>query len=128
MKILKILVILSSIFLFLNADDHHYKEHKYRNLDYLDLNETQVKELKKVLINYKYKYKEFYESKEDDEKELKAIMKNDSFDKNKYINIYKKIHEKAAILEANKMEEIHKILTPKQRDKFTKYIEEWEVD
>ena len=64
MKILKIFLILSSLFLFLNADDYkskHKYKHSYKNLEYLDLNKEQIKEIKDVLIEFKYKYKDFYE-------------------------------------------------------------------
>lgn len=128
MKILKIFLILSSLFLFIHADDDHHKEHKYKNLEYLNLNNSQVKELKKVLIEFKHDYNEFYEEKEKNEIELKDIMKSSDFDKEKYIQAYRKINYDLAILEANKMEKIHKILTPKQREKFAKYLEEWEID
>ncbi len=127
MKILKIFLLLSSLFLFVNADDHKY-EHSYKNLEYLDLNNIQLKQMKLILIEYKHKYKDFYEYKEDQEENLEDIMKAEKFDKNMYLEILKEIRIKASVLESEKMEEIHTILNNEQRKRFAKYLEEWEVE
>ena len=127
MKILKIFLLLSSLFLFVNADDHKY-EHSYKNLEYLDLDNIQLKQMKLILIEYKHKYKDFYEYKEDQEENLEDIMKAEKFDKNMYLEILKEIRIKASVLESEKMEEIHTILNNEQRKRFAKYLEEWEVE
>lgn len=127
MKILKIFLLLSSLFLFVNADDHKY-EHSYKNLEYLDLDNIQLKQMKLILIEYKHKYKDFYEYKEDQEENLEDIMKAEKFDKNMYLEILKEIRIKASVLESEKMEEIHNILNNEQRKRFAKYLEEWEVE
>jgi periplasmic protein CpxP/Spy len=127
MKILKIFLLLSSLFLFVNADDHKY-EHSYKSLEYLELDNTQLKQMKVILIEYKHKYKDFYEYKEDQEKNLENIMKAEKFDKNMYLEILKEIRTKASILESEKMEKIHNILNNEQRKRFAKYLEEWEVE
>ena len=88
MKILKIFLILSSLYLFLNADDYKSKykyKHSYKNLEYLDLDKKQLKEIKKILIDFKYKYKEFYEYKDDKEDILEDIMGNDIFNEKLYL-------------------------------------------
>ena len=129
MKILKIFLILSSLQLFLNADDDHKKyKHSYKNLDYLELKDEQLKEIKEILIEFKYKYKEFYEYKDDKEDELKDIMKADIFDEKQYLEILNDIKTKASLLEIEKIKNIHTILDEKQRKKFSKYLEEWEVE
>ena len=48
MKILKIFLLLISFVLILNADNKH--KYSYKDLDYLDLNEDQVKVIKKALL------------------------------------------------------------------------------
>lgn len=129
MKILRVFLILSSLIIFLNADDDDDKyKHSYKSLDYLHLNKTQTVQIKEILIKYKYKFEEFYDYKEDQEDILENIMENDIFDKEKYISILNDVKSKAIILEAAKMEEIHKILNEKQREKFSKYMKEWEID
>ena len=129
MKILRIFLFLSSLFLFVNADDddHKYK-HSYKNLEYLELNSSQLEKMKDILIDFKHKYKDFYEDKEDKEDELKDIMKADIFDEKQYLEILNDIKTKASLLEIEKIKNIHTILDEKQRKKFSKYLEEWEVE
>ena len=129
MKILKIFLLLSSLFLFVNADDddHKYK-HSYKNLEYLELNSSQLEKMKDILIDFKHKYKDFYEYKDDKEDELKDIMKADIFDEKQYLEILNDIKTKASLLEIEKIKNIHTILDEKQRKKFSKYLEEWEVE
>ena len=129
MKILRIFLLLSSLFLFVNADDddHKYK-HSYKNLEYLELNSSQLEKMKDILIDFKHKYKDFYEYKENKEDELKDIMKADIFDEKQYLEILNDIKTKASLLEIEKIKNIHTILDEKQRKKFSKYLEEWEVE
>ena len=129
MKILRIFLLLSIMFLFLNADDDHKKyKPSYKKLEYLELNKEQLKQMKDILIDFKHKYKDFYEYKEDKEDELKDIMKADIFDEKQYLEILNDIKTKASLLEIEKIKNIHTILDEKQRKKFSKYLEEWEVE
>lgn len=130
MKTLKILLLLCSLLFTLYADDdHEYKRnHIYKNLDYLKLDNSQYKKIKEVLILYKRQYKDFYEYKEKEEKKLQDIVKNSNFDKKNYIKIMMQISEKAAEIEAEKLKQIHKILNQKQRIEFSYYLKEWEVE
>lgn len=128
MKILKLFLILSSLFIFLNADDDYHKKHKYKNLEYLKLDDNQIKQMRNILIKYKNKYEDFYDFKEDKEDELEDLIKEDSFDRKKYTQILTNIHTKAIELQTQRIEEIFNILNKKQRKKFAKYHEEWEID
>ena len=129
MKILKIFLLLSSLFLFVNADDDHKKyKHSYKNLEYLELNKEQLKQMKDILINFKHKYKDFYEYKDDKEDILEDIMEDKNFDEKLYFETLIDLKTRAAKLEVEKMSKIHKILDEKQREKFADYLEEWEVE
>ena len=51
MKILKIFLILCSIFLFLNGDDDYKKyKHSYKNLDYLNLDEKDENSIRTFVV------------------------------------------------------------------------------
>jgi hypothetical protein len=128
MKILKIFLLLSSFFLFLNASDDKHGKYSYKNLEYLDLNSQQKKDIKEVLIEFKYKYKKFYEYKKDKEDKLKDIIEDNVFDDKLYFEILTDLKTKASFLEIEKLKKIHKILDEKQREKFSKYLEEWEIE
>ena len=89
MKILKIFLILCSIFLFLNGDDDYKKyKHSYKNLDYLNLDEKQVKAIKNILLELKDEYKEFYEFKDDIEDDIEDLIEESILMKN---YIFKKV-------------------------------------
>ena len=129
MKILRIFLLLSSLFLFVNADDDHKKyKHSYKNLEYLELNKEQLKQMKDILINFKHKYKDFYEYKDDKEDILEDIIEDKNFDEKLYFETLIDLKTRAAKLEVEKMSKIHKILDEKQREKFADYLEEWEVE
>ncbi len=129
MKILKIFLILSSLYLFLNADDDHKKyKHSYKNLDFLHLNPTQMEKIKTILIDFKKEYKSFYEYKENQENLLKDLMEDKNFDEKQYLKIISDIKIKAAILEVERLKKIHAILDEKQREEFAEYLEEWEIE
>lgn len=129
MKILKIFLLLSSLFLFLNANDDHKKyKHSYKNLDFLHLNPTQLEKMKIILIDFKDKYNDFYEYKEKQEDILEDLMKNEKFDEKQYLKITTEIKNKATILEIERLKKIHEILDEKQKYDFAQYLEEWEIE
>ncbi len=129
MKILKIFLILSSLYLFLNADDDHKKyKHSYKNLDFLHLSSNQLEQMKTILIDFKKEYKIFYEYKENQEDLLEDLMEDKNFDEKQYLKIISDIKIKAAILEVERLKKIHAILDEKQREEFAQYLEEWEIE
>ena len=115
--------------MFVNADDDHKKyKHSYKNLEYLELNKEQLKQMKDILINFKHKYKDFYEYKDDKEDILEDIMEDKNFDEKLYFETLIDLKTRAAKLEVENMSKIHKILDEKQREKFADYLQEWEVE
>ena len=129
MKILKIFLILSSLYLFLNADDGNKKyKHSYKNLDFLHLNPTQLEKIKTILIDFKKEYKSFYEYKENQENLLKDLMEDKNFNEKQYLKIISDIKIKAAILEVERLKRIHVILDEKQREEFSEYLKECEIE
>ena len=137
MKISKILMILCSVILLssfadddYDEDDDDYKKDKHtkmhisRSLEHLDLNKNQYIKIKVILLAYKKDYKKFYKYKTSKEKHLQELMKNEIFDKVKYINIHNEINTYSLNIEANKFKQIHDILTKKQRRKFSYFLGE----
>ncbi|PRM87416.1 hypothetical protein CJ671_10055 [Aliarcobacter cryaerophilus] len=129
MKILKIFLILCSIFLFLNGEDDYKKyKHSYKNLDYLNLDEKQIKAIKNILLELKDEYKDFYEYKDDIEDDIEDLIEESNFDEKLYIQKTMEIKRKATILEAKRIKEIHEILDEKQRDDFADHFKEWIIE
>lgn len=126
MKILKIFLLLISFVLILNADNKH--KYSYKDLDYLDLNEDQVKIIKKALLDLKKDYKEFYEYKDEQEDILEDIIESDNFNEELYYKILMDLKTKATKLEVKRIKKIHEVLNKKQREEFADYLEEWEIE
>ncbi|MEV9499912.1 hypothetical protein [Aliarcobacter butzleri] len=126
MKILKIFLLLISFVLILNADNKH--KYSYKDLDYLDLNEDQVKVIKKALLDLKKDYKEFYEYKHEQEDILEDIIESDNFNEELYYKILMDLKTKATKLEIKRIKKIHEVLNKKQREEFADYLEEWEIE
>jgi Spy/CpxP family protein refolding chaperone len=55
-------------------------------------------------------------------------MQKEYFDKNKYEDIAEDIAEEAIELEIDIFRKIHSILTPAQRERFSKYLMEWKIE
>ncbi len=129
MKTLKIFLVLISLYSFVYADNNEYKhKHRYKDLRYLDLNSTQIKDIRNILIEFKKKYHNFYKDEDEIEDKIEDIFKAKKFDKEKYIEILQNHHQKSISLEAEKLEKIHAILNNKQRKRFAKHLEEWDND
>ncbi|WP_152017588.1 hypothetical protein [Aliarcobacter butzleri] len=126
MKILKIFLLLISFVLILNADNKH--KYSYKDLDYLDLNEDQVKVIKKALLDLKKDYKEFYEYKDEQEDILEDIIEADNFNEELYYKIVMDLKTEATKLEVKRIKKIHEVLNKKQREEFADYLEEWEIE
>lgn len=129
MKILKIFLILCSLFLYLNADNNYKKyKHSYKNLDYLNLDNNQVRAIKDILLELKDEYKEFYKYKDMLDDEIEDMIEESNFDENLYIKKTMEMRKKATILEAKRIKRIHEILNEKQRDKFADHFKEWIIE
>lgn len=126
MKILKIFLLLISFVLILNADNKH--KYSYKDLDYLDLNEDQVKVIKKALLDLKKDYKEFYEYKHEQEDILEDIIESDNFNEELYYKILMDLKTEATKLEVKRIKKIHEVLNKKQREEFADYLEEWGIE
>ncbi|MDY0123155.1 hypothetical protein [Sulfurimonas sp.] len=134
MRILKILTLICSLLLSFSliADDDYEHEHKkghiYKNLDYLNLSRHQHKEIKEIVIEYRKDYEKFYKKREKLQMRLQELLREDEFDKERYEQISKEIYEDAIKLETKTLDEIHSVLSPSQRERFSYYLREWQVE
>ncbi len=129
---LKILTLFCSLFLisqlYANKEHETHNTHIYKNLDYLNLNATQEKEIKAILIACKKEFSKYYEKKQKAQKKLQKLMQEDHFDEEKYEDIAEDLSEKAIELEVKIFKQIHTVLTPQQREQFSYYLKEWEIE
>jgi len=124
------LLILSPMF----ADHDEYDEHKYEkyhlplDVSYLQLNDKQYKEIKHIVKKFKHKHKEFHEKKEKARKKISKLFLSDSFDRDEFVRLSNRLKTISTEIQADFFEKIHKLLTPKQKKRFVKYMKEWEVE
>lgn len=114
------------------ADDdyehEHKKDHIYKNLDYLDLSKQQHKEIKGIVVEYRKDYEKFYKKRQKLQKKLQELVREEKFDKEHYKQITKEIYEDAVELETKTLQKIHSVLSTSQRERFSYYLREWQVE
>ena len=123
MKILLVFLLLFS-FVYADNDKHHYR----KDLSYLELTHTQKKQMKSILKEYRHKVKDYREYKEDLIEEKEELFLEQILDEDNIRNINQKISEYATKIEIDLLKQIHAILSQEQKEKFEKYIEEWEIE
>lgn len=129
---LKILTLFCSLFLisqlYASKEYETHNTHIYKNLDYLHLNAQQEEKIKAILIECKKEFSKYYEKKQKAHKKLQKLMQEEHFDKEKYEDIAEDLSEEAIELEVKIFKQIHAVLTPQQREQFSYYLKEWEIE
>ena len=110
--------------------DEDYKEgfHIPRDLSYLNLSKSQKESFKKLLKEYRVILKKIHQKEEKLEESLERLFVKKSFNKEAFLKENQKLKLQMAKAEAEFFAKVHTILTKKQRKKFIKYIEEWEIE
>jgi Spy/CpxP family protein refolding chaperone len=111
-------------FVYADRDEHHYK----KDLSYLELSHTQKKQMKSILKEYRHKVKDYREYKHDLIKDKEELFLESVLDEEKIRSINQKISEYASKIEIDLLKKIHVVLSQEQKEKFEKYIEEWELE
>ena len=123
MKILLVFLLLFS-FVYADGDGHHYR----KDLSYLELSKTQKKQMKSILKQYRNDIKDFRDYKHDLAEDKEELFLESVLDEDKIRSINQKISEYATKIEINFLNKTHKLLSQEQKEKFEKYIEEWEIE
>ncbi len=128
MRYISILLILFTLSV---ADGDKKFEHGHfysKDLTYLRLNSKQKEEIKRVLKEYRKDMRKFrrYKEKLTGEKEKLFLSKN--FDKERLRAINRDINDFSSAIETKLLDNIHKILSKKQRRRFVSYMDEWEIE
>ncbi|GAB6046001.1 hypothetical protein JCM11957_16000 [Caminibacter profundus] len=120
------------IFLFflfpLFAESYYEHSHIPKDLSFLNLNKSQQLQIKDLIEKYRKRLKKIHNKEEIWEENLKIEFSKKNFNYKKLYQQNLEIRKKIAKIEMEFFYEVHKILNAKQRKKFAKYIEEWEVE
>lgn len=126
---MKILFIFLLLFSFVHADYDRKEEHHYKkDLSFLKLSDSQKKQMKKILKEYRNSAKDFREYKHDLSEEKEELFLESVLDEDKIRAINAKINEYATKIEIKFLKEAHKLLTQEQKEKFEKYIDDWKIE
>jgi len=126
---MKFLLIMILLFSHALSDDDYKKEHSYsKDLSYLRLNSNQKYETKILLKKYRKDIKKYRKLKKKIEKEKERVFLSNKFYNNEIEDLNTDLSIKASRVENSFLENMYKILTPRQRMKFVKYINEWEIE
>lgn len=125
---MKILLIFLLLFSFVYADGDDRKHHFKKDLHYLELSDIQNKKMKDILKKYRKDIKEFREYKEDLVEDKERLFLEDVLNERKIEEINQKISELSTKIEISFLKEIHNLLSRKQKERFKKHIEEWEIE
>ena len=125
MKLLLIFLLMLSLY----ADHDGKKEHQLsKDLSSLDLSSDQKERAKSLLKQYRVDLKVFREFKETMEDQKERLFMQERLNEEDLQAINQAIHQKAKALESSFLVQMHRLLTPEQRQKFAHNLEEWEVE
>ena len=127
--IIRWFLIVALLFSFAFADEDDYEEeHMPKDLSFLHLTPSQQIKFKEILSNYFDRLHALHEKEEQLERWLRENFAKERFDKETYLKKSIELKKEMARVEADLLARLHAILTPRQRSRFARYIEEWEVE
>ncbi len=122
---MKIFLVFIMFVSFIFADsEHHYN----KDLTYLNLNSIQKSEIVKIIKNYRKSIKLFRKQKETISEKKQKIFVQDNFDEVKVIMENNNLNSKAVQIEISFLKKMHNLLSKKQREKFARYMEDWDLE
>ena len=111
-----------------NDEEDLFEFHMPHDLSYLNLTRVQKEKILNILSRNNQRLKLLHQKKEMVENRIKKLFLQDNFNKEKLISILVELKKESIDIEVELFSELHKVLTPKQRELFIDYIEEWEVE
>lgn len=123
------------IFLFLvtlvvaDSDKHEYEEHYFPlDMNYLELSEKQHKQVKKIIKEFRHEYKDFHSKESSVHQKISQLFLEKEFNTEKFIRLSSDLNEQSIQIQAKFFSQMHMLLTPDQKKRFVKYMQEWKVE
>jgi Spy/CpxP family protein refolding chaperone len=112
----------------LGLADGHEKHSLSKDLSYLQLGLEQQNDVKEILKAYRHELKAFRDEKERIEKQKERLFAQEKLDEAALGSLHEALSAKASQVEAHFLMQMHRVLSPAQREKFAHNLEEWEVE
>ena len=126
---MKIFLVILVMLVGLYGDDyeHHNERHINKELSHLHLSKQQNTKIKKILKQFRDDLKDFREYKEDIQKKRERLFVQNELDIEAINKLNAMLDEQSHKIENRLLLKIHTILSKKQRKKFIRYFDDWEV-
>jgi len=113
----------------LHADhDEHRERHLPMDISHLDLTRAQYDAMERLIRNHHEAHRRYSRDKRRTQEEIGRLFGAERFDKERYLALTAALRDEAAAIQAEFYASIHTLLTPRQRQAFLHYMEEWEIE
>jgi len=124
MKRIAFLMLLMFLMNPVYADDHRLP----MDLHDLGLSKQQHRIVEEAMKEYQHSYRRYHRQSEKAQEELNALFLDSSFDAEKF-RTKSLEREKASVeIRTRLFERLHTILTPEQKRRFIRHLEEWDIE
>lgn len=128
MRIVLIILLLANLLFADHNDDDREKIHMPYDMHYLDLSAKQQKYIYNLLLTYREKRRTLHKKRETLEHTTSKLFTQEHFDKQVFIQLQLQLKKELLQIEADFLEDLHSVLSTKQRKMFVNYLKEWESD
>lgn len=131
---MKYIAIILLLFTLIQADDDRYEHyerdehHLPLDVSYLDLSKEQHKSVRVLVKKYKHEQRELHRLKKEARRSVSELFTAEAFDTGEFMRINAALGQKAVEIQAEFFSQMHALLTPTQKKRFSYYMEEWEIE
>ncbi len=115
---------LSGISTIFADEDHRFP----MDLHDLGLTKQQHRLVEEAMKEYQYSYRNYHHQSEKMQDEIKALFLSPTFDTETFQAKSIEIQRGSIEIRARLFERIHAILTPEQKRRFARHLEEWDIE
>lgn len=126
MRLFIILLLFTSV--FADRYEHHTERHINKEISHLKLSKAQELKVKNILREFTKELKEFSEFKKEIEEKRERLFAKEKLDVKALENLNTVIDAKRHEIENRLLLKMHKELSPKQRERFIYYFDDWKVE
>jgi len=123
---MKLLLLFCLLLTSVLADKHEH--HFGRDLSYLKLTVLQKKDIKNILQSYRANIKRYKRLKKSSINKKEKLFKKEILDTKEIQKINHRLNQSSNNIEIQFLEQIHSVLSTKQRRQFLNYLDEWEIE
>ena len=105
-------------------NDHRFP----MDLNDLDLSRQQHRYVEDAMKEYQLSYRRYHHQRDKTQEELNTLFMSTSFDTETFRSKSLEMEKASIEIRARLFERLHSILTPEQKRRFIRHLEEWEIE